>query len=244
MIPGRPALNPALFVFDSDVLLQLLVCDQLPLLSFLRSSYGVQPSVTEAVNGEFLTIMEKQSRFFPRREQGKKALRNGSLVVLSPEILEPIFGSVGATLMSRANDEGQRLYNVGLGRGEAYSIAAAMCLNFPVVTNDGSALRLLERTEEALPEHCLRFWDLILFSHQSGRLDLGACDKARQALLRSGERTISCFASQSVAAGLSDFFPRLVDSTRTALMGCARAQVGQDRELRLAPRAITASAGD
>jgi hypothetical protein len=217
------------------------VCDQLSLLTFLKSSYGVQPCVTEAVNGEFLTIIESRPQFLPRREQGKKAFRSGSLVVLSAELLDLIFGNVGATLMRRANDEGQRLYNVGLDRGEAFSVAAAVCLNFPVVTNDGSALRRLERAREAFPEYCLRFWDLIVFSYQAGRLDLRGCDKARQSLERARERTIPCFSKQSVDVGLKDFFPRLVDGTRPALRGCGTPQVAQDRELKLTPRLASAA---
>jgi hypothetical protein len=209
VIPGKPA-NPLFIVIDTSVLLQLIATDQLPLLRWLRSEYKVQPAITSAVESETLQILTTIGKFMGRQERLKKALTNNTISLIDRQSLGAILGTGVDALLRQMDSEGQRLH-FRVDRGEAYTHAAAAVLGVPVATNDTSAVNRLLRDEESIPRPILRFWDLIVFGHQTGQLDDTSCDKIRQALGKINESLPQCFTGRSFNVGLAEFYARLVD---------------------------------
>jgi hypothetical protein len=207
--PGYPQ-NPRLIVIDTSVLLQLIATDQLSVLRQLRSNYGVQAAIADAVKSETAQILASTPKFMGRQEQLRKAIHNGTIALIDRSLLASLFGSGADGLLRQIESEGQRL-RLRVDRGEAYSHASAAVLGVLIATNDTSAINRLLRDNETIPRPILRFWDLIVFAFQSGHLDDSACDKIRQTLRRVAERVPDCFGSQSFADGLPSFYPRLAD---------------------------------
>ena len=227
MIPGKPV-NPLFIIIDTSVLLQLIATDQLPLLRFLRSEYKIQPAIAAAVESETARILTTIPKFMGRQEQLRKALSNGTLNLLDRQSLSAVLATGVEAILRQIDAEGQR-FGLRVDRGEAYTHAAASVLGVPAATNDTSAVNRLLRDGENVPRPILRFWDLIVFGHQTGQLDDASCDKIRQSLAKIQERLPECFTGRAYDAGLADFYPRLVDGVAPLIGAANRASTLDDR---------------
>jgi hypothetical protein len=200
--------KPNVVILDSSVLLQIIATGHFGILRSLRSEFGVQSVIVPAVESEVLAITENVAKFRGRREQFKKALRNKTVAIVDRDFLAPFLLNATESWIRQIDSEGTRLYEV-VDRGEAFTHAASMILNVPVATNDTTAVSKLVRQREPIPRPVLRFWDLIVFSHQAGWLTANDCDAIRQLLDRIGERNPACFTKHSFEDGLPHFYARL-----------------------------------
>ena len=224
--------KPKVIIFDSSVVLQVLAAGQFRILRSLRSDFGVQSAIVPAVESEVLAIVENVAKFRGRREQFKKALRNKTLAIIDRDLLEPILGGAAESWIRQIDSEGTRLYAL-VDRGEAFTHAASIVLNAPVATNDTTAVSRLVRQGEPIPRPVLRFWDLVVFSHQAAWLTVSECDAVRQVLDRIGERNHPCFTGHSFQDGLPHFYARLACSDQQ-LIGSNQPQEKFDERMVLA----------
>jgi hypothetical protein len=105
----------------------------------------------------------------------------------------------------------------GLDYGEAYTFAAGLAFEAPVISNDISAIRTARRRSIPLPPYVVRTYDLIVLCHQTGDLTEQECDGIRQALAGKNEFVPAAFAQASFVEGLRKFYPRLHDSSKAAV---------------------------
>jgi hypothetical protein len=236
--PGAPPNNPNLIIVDSSVLLQLIATEQFGILRLLRANFGVQAAIVQAVESEVACILQNNPKFRGRGEQFKKALSTKTLAILDRDLLFPLVGSSADAWIRQMEAEGLRLYSM-VDRGEAFTHAASMVLNVPSATNDITAISRLLRSGETIPRPILRYWDLVVFAHQAGLLDSGACDKIRQILHRMGERLHPCFQKCSFQDGLPHFYGRLGHAERP-MVGANQPQETYDERLLLIEPPITA----
>lgn len=229
--PGAPPNNPKLIIIDSSVLLQLIAAEQFGILRLLRSDFGVQPAIVQAVESEVACILQNVPKFRGRGEQLKKALGNKTLAIVDRDLLVPIFGGSADAWIRQMESEGMRLYSM-VDRGEAFTHAASMVLNTPTATNDTTAISRLLRSGETIPRPIFRFWDFVVFAHQVALLDAGACDKVRQILYKMSERLHPCFQKCSFQDGLPLFYGRLGCDGRP-MVGASRPQEKYDERLLL-----------
>lgn len=225
--------NPKLIVIDTSVLVQIVATDQIGTLRLLRSSYGVQPVIVQAVEAEISCLLSYQARFRGRQEQLRKALGNKTLAIADREFLATVRGSGVDAWLRQMESEGERLYLM-VDRGEAFTHAASIVLGVPVATNDTSAVYRLLKSGESIPRPIIRFWDLVVFGYQVGHLDDAACDRIRQTLRKLGERSPRCFADRSYLDGLCEFYPRLACAAHE-LVGSGQPQERFDERLVLSP---------
>jgi hypothetical protein len=210
-LPSRPK-NPALLLGDTDVVVQILVSGLTAKLHVFRRSYGIQPVITEAVAGELPGLLRR--RFGDRVAGYEKALKHKAIVTLDDDLLSRIYGGKGRIIGDQIDALGKKIWEQGAGRGEAYTHAAGILLNLPVVTNDMEAIRVLRADQSTgIPERVLRFFDVVVFFFQIGELTLADCDSVRQQLIGISEHVPTCFQRASFEDGLKNFFPRLLDST-------------------------------
>lgn len=229
--PAAPQSNPRLIIIDSSVLLQLIATEQFPVLRLLQSDFGVQPAIVQAVEAEVACILQNVPKFRGRRDQLKKAIGNKTLAIVDRDLLAPILGGSTDAWIRQMESEGVRLYSM-VDRGEAFTHAASMVLNAPCATNDTSAIYRLLRGGERIPRPIFRFWDFVVFAHQVGLLDAGACDKIRQFLSKIGEWPHPCFKNCSFQDGLPYFYARLVCAGRPTV-GASQPQEKFDEKLLL-----------
>lgn len=201
--------NPQFIVIDSSVVLPLIATDQVGILRLFRGDYGIRPVIVQAVESEVFYNLRNVPKFRGREEQFRKALGNNTLVILDRGALAPFVGSNVDSWIRQMESEGQRLYAM-VDRGEAFTHAASIVLGAPVATSDMSAVHRLLRNGEDIPRPIIRFWDLVVFAYQVGRLDEAACDRIRQTFPRLKEKTLQCFTDRSYIDGLTMFYPRLV----------------------------------
>jgi len=209
VIPGKPS-NPPFIVIDTSVLLQLVATEQITLLRMLRSEFGIQPIIVSAVESETIQILANHPKFVGKQEQFKKACANYTIRLTDRETLTGTVGADADSLLRLIDSDGRRLHQ-RVDRGEAYTHAAASVLNIPVATNDMSAVIRLLKNGENVPVPVVRFWDLVVLGRQIGTLDDSNCDGVRKTLAKLQESLPPCFRAQSFAAGLPEFYPRLVD---------------------------------
>lgn len=198
-----------LLIIDTSVLLQLVATDKLSILREFRRTFGLQVSIVSAVESEALYHLENTPRFRGRQMQLKKALQNGTIQPLTPDLLSRVVGAGAESWMRLIDAEGNRLYQI-VDRGEAFSHAASICLNSPIATNDNSAVARLLRAGEKIPRPILRFWDLVVLAHQIGVINCAQCDAVRQTLDKLQERTHAAFTQRAFDIGLQHFYARVV----------------------------------
>jgi hypothetical protein len=218
-----------LIVIDSSVLVQVIATDQMGVLRLLRSGYGVQPVIVQAVESEVSYLLNNVARFRGRQEQLRKALGNNTLAIADRGFLATILGSGADAWLRQMESEGERL-NLAVDRGEAFSHAASIVLGVPVATNDTSAVYRLLKSGESIWRPIIRFWDLVAFGYQVGFLDDALCDRIRQTLRKLGERIPRCFADRSYIDGLPEFYPRLACAVHP-LVGAGQPQERFDERL-------------
>lgn len=241
--PAAPQKNPQLIIIDSSVLLQLIATEQFGVLRLLRSDFGVQPAIVQAVESEVTCILQNVPKFRGRQDQMKKAIGNKTLAIVDRDLLAPILGSSVDAWIRQMELEGVRLYST-VDRGEAFTHAASMVLNVPTATNDTTAVSRLLRGGETIPRPIFRFWDFVVFAHQVDLVDAGACDKVRQFLHKIGERLHPCFSNCSFHDGLPYFYARLACANRPTVGASQPQERFDDRLLLIATRSPTDALGE
>src|SRR6266404_61274 len=198
--------NPALILCDTDVLVQFFLANEIVPFRKLKDGYGIQSAIVQEVDLELRWLGKHKDRFVPQLD---KALKSGVLRILDPAYFQsqlstaPVGASWAGFQSLGAQNEGH------IGRGEAYTFAAAVTLGVPALSNDFSAIRTLEANLLTLPTPVLRGFDLLAFCYQSGCLELKACDGDRSELLKCGEGMPRAFMNASFQDGLKNFSPRL-----------------------------------
>ncbi len=206
--------NPALLLCDSDALVQFFLANEVRPFRQLKDGFGVQSAIVQEVDLELRWLGKHKDRFVPQLD---KALKSGVLRVLDPSYFQSLLSTapVGASWVGFQSLGAQ--YEGYIGRGEAYTFAAAVTLSVPALSNDFSAIKTLENNLLALPTPVLRVFDLLAFCYECGGLELKACDGVRDNLLKCGEGMPKAFMNASFQDGLNNFSPRL----RTAVGGIA-----------------------
>jgi len=205
--------NPDLLLCDTDSLIQLFLTAQynknlIPLRS-LRENYGIQPVIPAEVETELMWTRRYGARFGP---QLKKALSNGLIEVLDETSLSNhVPSNLAKTVFARCQALGQQ-YNRFVGSGEAFTLAAAVTLSSPALSNDKSALDALDYNGMQLPSPVLRAFDLLCFSYQIGGMEEKECDEVRKELVQLREHVPAAFQKASFADGLNRFCPRILDA--------------------------------
>lgn len=209
--------NPSVLPCDTDALIQLfLVTKQTSLvpLRILRDVYGIQPAIVAEVEVELMSNRKHGVRIAPEL---KKALGNGTLEILdvgamskyvSSAVAKGVFGTYQAL--------GQQYAKI-VGLGEAYTLAAAVTIDVPALSNDITALRALDTHNHAVPSPVLRMFDLLALSLQTGALTEQDCDAARKELRGRGEHVPAPFQNASFGDGMKSFCPRILDNAKPAI---------------------------
>ncbi len=181
------------------------------ILHSLGAEYGIQTVVTEAVDNE----MEGNFRGKFRGHDGpyRKAIQKGVISILTQDWVRTNFGPDDGGILDEINSLGEELYTM-VGRGEAYTHAAAMVLGVPCLTNDRSAVNTLKRAGSPVAATIFRSFDVLVFGLQIGLIDLPACDAARKLLLKIPSHIPEAFRQCSFEDGLGKFFPRLLDGDK------------------------------
>lgn len=224
-------------VCDTDVLIQLFLTNQPPILRVLQHRYGVRCVIVPEVESE----ARWSKRFGARFEQAlDKALRTGTLSVLDQSsigLLLPGTTLPAATLggVIQAIQTVGASYNLKVDRGEAYTYAAALAIGVPAASNDNNALSTLEKAGLGVPSPTLRFFDLIAFGVQSGLLKASDADVVRKSLVSAGEHVPKAFKNVSFSVGISSFCPRLVDGSKSTIGLPAATGSGRRQQLTLLP---------
>jgi hypothetical protein len=204
--------DPHLLLCDTDSLIQLFLTaphnnNLIPLRS-LKDDYGIQPTIVAEVETELMWSRKFGSRFVP---QLKKALGNGLFEILDATTLSRhIPGHLAKGVFEACQNLGQQ-YNRHADRGESYTLAAAVTLGEPALSNDKSALDALDYNGMALPSPVLRLFDLLVFSYQIGVLGEKECDMTRKELVQLREHVPGAFRNASFVKGLAGFCPRILD---------------------------------
>lgn len=198
--------NPALLLCDSDALTQFFLANEIRPLKELKARYGIQPTIVQEVDNELRWMRRFRDRFVPQLD---KALRSAVLTTLGPAEFQSLLGTapVGSSWASFQALGAQ--YQGYVGSGEAYTFAAGVTLGLPAMSNDRSAIRVLEGKMLTLPVPILRSFDLLGFCFRSGILPLKACESVRTELLKHSEGLPLAFKSASFENGLSQFSVRL-----------------------------------
>ena len=215
--------NPPLLLCDSDALVQFFLVDEILPLKALKNDYGIQPTIVEEVEIELRWMRKFKDKFVPQLD---KALRSSILRVLDQTLFQTLLsGAPVGTSWAGFQKLGAQ-YNGYVQRGEAYTFAAGATLNLPAMSNDRSAIRVLEANMMTLPSPVLRAFDLVAFSLSAGILDLKACEALRSELLKNAEGLPRPFANASFENGVKSFQARLVKGTpTTASQGSGYASV-------------------
>jgi hypothetical protein len=211
-VPGAPD-NPQWIIADTDACLQLSVIDKINILHVLGADYGIQTVITEAVK------IEIENKFLGkfRGYDGpfKKAIQKGVISVLDHEWIRNAFGADDDGRFDEMNQLGEDLYAM-VHRGEAYTHAAAIILDVPCLTNDRSAVNTLRRAGVRLTPHIFRSFDVLLLGLQAGLVEMSDCEASRKLLAKLDERVPESFRGYSFEAGLTKFFPRLLDAGKAS----------------------------
>jgi hypothetical protein len=227
--------NPAFIICDSSALLQLLVSGNILSLQKLKSEYGIQPLVTEAVEAELGRVLKY--RFPGSAGTFRKALSHRTVALLDESVLAAGGYRSGDSLIDRIGELALQ-YEVRIHRGEAHTHAAANVLAVPTLSQDIDALFKLVEAGVHIQRPILRAFDILIFCCQSGALSLADCNKARRDLLQVGETIVRCFANCSIEDGLRNFYMRIVDETRETLGAPTPVERSFDDRIYVRPRTV------
>ena len=206
--------NPDLLLVDTDSLLQLLIAGEMRLLRFLKKRFRIQPAVVEAVEAEVRKSKKFRAQF---TKELQKAIDNETVLVIDSRTIPAFVSRSPAAVFDAIQTNGLDYEQRGLDYGEAYTFAAGVALDVPVISNDMNAILTAQRRGIRLPRYLLRTYDLIVLSHQIGDLTAGDCDAIRQTLLQRNEFVPAAFERSSFVNGLGKFYPRLLDSSKQSI---------------------------
>jgi hypothetical protein len=177
----------------------------------LKEDYGIQPAIVVEVEIELMHSRRFGAQFVPEL---RKAVGNGTIEILNatsfpkfvpPQLAKGVFGNSQALGLE---------YNKYADRGEAYTLATAVTLAVPALSNDKTALDALDFNGMELPSPVLRAFDLFSFCYQTGTLDDKHCDAVRKTLMQKREHVPRSFQNASFTEGLKNFCPRMFDAAK------------------------------
>ncbi len=187
--------NPGLLPCDTDALIQLFLTaahtkSLLP-LRMLKDDYGIQPSIVVEVEMELMQSRKFGTKFAPEL---RKAVGNGTIEILdATAFAKYVPGHLAKGVFGNFQTLGLQ-YNKYADRGESYTLAAAVTLNVPALSNDKSALDALDINGMVLPTPVLRAFDLLSFCFQVGALEeregLRLCSEGAKAKERACPRAV------------------------------------------------------
>lgn len=197
------------FIFDSDALIQIFVAEQQGLFQILLDNYGIRSFMMNEVDTEIRSNRKHGGRIKPWLD---KAVKSGLLRMISAGDLESLKNEAqGGITLADIRSLGFD-YNIYVETGEAYTHAAGVLLQMPVVSNDRKAIDVLEQKGKTLPPTILRSFDLFAFLYAEGFID----DKAANLLLKNLKTQLEwcppCFKNASFVNGMSMFACRLQTS--------------------------------
>ncbi len=210
--------RPPFLICDADATIQALLAKEVRPFRALKT-FQVQPVVVPAV----LVELRSNHRYGQRVEsQLRKALGNGTIRELDLAKLKEHFehGQVDANAKALATATEGAIESLGrtferwVDYGEAYSHAAALTLECPVLSHDKKALDALLNAGQDVPPYVLRYFDLLAFAYQVGSLDERGCDQVRSVLRRKDEFMPYQFKNASFLGGLQSFVVRLHDGSK------------------------------
>ncbi len=210
--------RPTFLICDADATLQALLAKEVRPFQALKT-FQVQPVVVPAVLAELRSNHRYGQRVEP---QLRKALGNGTIRELDLAKLKEHFerGQVDvnakalATATASAIESLAKTLETWVDYGEAYSHAAALTLECPVLSHDRKALDALLNAGQDVPPCVLRYFDLLAFAYQVGSLDSQGCNKVRSLLRSENEFVPYEFKNASFVRGLQSFVVRLQDGSR------------------------------
>jgi hypothetical protein len=106
------------------------------------------------------------------------------------------------------------IYERWVDYGEAYSHAAGITLNSPVLSHDLTALIALMNAGQTVPPCVLRLFDLLALTQHVGAMTSADCDTVRAALAAEREYVPKEFKNCSFDAGVPNFVVRIQDGTK------------------------------
>src|SRR5207248_1599855 len=115
------------------------------------------------------------------------ALDNSSLVVLDTRTLPAFISKSSGAIFNAIQTSGFQNEQDGLDYGEAYTFAAGVILDVPVISNDRNAILVARAKRIPLPRQIIRMYDLIVLCQQCGELTVKDCDEIRTTLNSKGE---------------------------------------------------------
>ncbi len=214
--------NPPAALFDADAIMQLFVARFAMPLRCLRERFGVQPAVMPEVDAEVRSHLRHQGV----ADHFKKATQNGLIRILDVHALrdwkpsfQPSLAEISPNeLLERSLNRASE-YHVYADLGEAYTVAAAVELDLPAVSNDATALRALRNNGLPVPVPTLRSFDVVALCVQCGVSSNADADEVRTALRLAGESMPHAFRNAKFADGVSAFAPRIFDGSVAPLAG-------------------------
>ena len=217
-----------LLVCDTDALIQIFCSGQVSLLRRLKTEYGIQCVIVEAVEDELLNPRQRHAHCITQAFQ--KALGNESLLIIDRRNMGRFTSNDPHSTYDAIQLRGQE-YHQTVDRGEAYTHAAALVLRAAAMSNDGRAIAALDRLDKALPSPYLRAYDIFLLFHQRGDLPARVCDQIRKALTDIGDKPNAVFAGCKFSDGLEKFYPRLIDDTFIIVGSPTQRERGDERRV-------------
>lgn len=103
------------------------------------------------------------------------------------------------------------------------------------MSNDASAIRILDRTNLPYGAPVLRSYDLFALFAQRGDLTERDCDAIRKKLVAIGEHPHSQFERSKFSEGISRFYPRLVDNNFPVIGTEITRELGDERRCEIFP---------
>ena len=205
--------NPRFLFCDSDAVFQIFLTKQYKILVELSNKYSMRPLVVPEVELELFS----SKKFKKLGDAVSKAISRNILGRFDNSVLiEHLGGSAAAatTVYANIQSRGAR-YAARVGKGEAYTFAAAYELRMPALSNDFSAIKVLANQQESLPSPICRFFDLVVLAYQAGILtDREVDDNVRQELQAQSEFIPKAFSNTSFSKGLYQYSCRIRDGSK------------------------------
>lgn len=201
------------FFFDSDALIQIFLANQHLLFSILSSDFRVSSFVMSEVEIEVRSHRRFGGLIKPQLD---KAFKNRALRILNSSDLENIGQSMPPPISLVDIRELGKDYALDVGRGEAYTHAAGVLLDTPVVSNDLNAIKTLETNGKKLPPTILRSFDMFGFLYMEGYIDIRSAERSLKELKIQREWMPKCLQNSCFEDGIRGINCRLSTSLSVA----------------------------
>ncbi len=209
-------MNPAsdvAFFFDSDALIQIFLAKQHQLISILSSDFRVSSFVMSEVEVEVRSHRRFGGLIKPQLD---KAFKSRALRILDSSDLENMAQSMSTPISLADIRELGKDYALDVGKGEAYTHAAGVLLDTPVVSNDLNAIKTLETNGKKLPPTILRSFDVFGFLYMEGYIDIRTAELSLKELKVQKEWMPRCLQNSSFEDGIRRINCRLSTSLSLA----------------------------